>query len=145
MNVYVLSTDEKSLSLVTRIVVPGDVENKGIECLSYGLDTLYIGNQESPTLLIKYALKSNKEVSRKQVTFAQYLSDVFFDTTDNTLWFCDSQQKMIFHCNLDGEVLASQDILFVPKAEAIAVDRTTNIAWIGCDISSSLFKVKLKI
>ncbi len=145
MNIYLLSADEQSLNLVSHIDVPGGVSNKGIEGLSYGADTLYIANQESPTLLIKYSLSSQSESSRRQVNFAYYLSDVFFDNTDNTLWFCDSQQKMIFHCTLNGDVIASQEINYVQKAEAIVVDRPTNTAWIGCDQTSKLYKIKLKI
>ncbi|MBK8953204.1 MAG: hypothetical protein IPM85_14000 [Chitinophagaceae bacterium] len=69
----------------------------------------------------------------------------FSDNSDNTLWFCDSQQKMIFNCNLNGDVLESQEINYVSKAEAIVVDRSTNTAWVGCDQTSKLFKIKLKI
>jgi uncharacterized protein YjiK len=145
MNVYLLSTDEQSLTLVSHVSVPGGVSNKGIEGLSYGSDTLYIANQESPTLLIKYSLSSQSESSRRQVNFAYYLSDVFFDNTDNTLWICDSQQKMIFHCTLNGDVIASQEINYVQKAEAIVIDRPTNTAWVGCDQTSKLYKIKLKI
>ena len=145
MNIYFLSPDEKSLNLVTHISVSGGVSNKGIEGLSFGADTLFIANQEAPTLLIKYALSSEQEVSRNQVAFAQFLSDIFYDASDGTLWICDSRQKKIFHCTTGGEVIASQDISFVPKAEALVVDRTTHTAWVGCDQTSKLYKIKLTI
>ena len=145
MTLNQLSEDEMSISEIAKIVVPNGLSNKGIEGLTYGKDTLYAVNQTEPTLLIKYSLVSKKEISRTKVNFATYLSDICYDSTDNTLWICDSQQKKIFHCNLNGLLLATQSIDFVPKAEAIAIDRTLNIAWIGCDQTGNLYKVKLKI
>jgi uncharacterized protein YjiK len=145
MNLYWLTPNQNSLNLVTHISIPGGVSNKGIEGLAFGPDTLYIVNQESPTLLIKYALGSQAETHRIPVDFASYLSDIFFDPSDNSLWICDSQQQLLFHCTLNGTLIATQDIDFVPKAEALVIDRAGNTAWIGCDQSSKLFKVKLKI
>lgn len=145
MNIYFLSSDEQSINFETHINVPGAIGNKGIEGLTYGRDTLYAINQESPTILIKYSLINQAEVSRTQVSFAQYLSDIYFDASDNSLWICDSQQKKIFHCNLNGEEIASQAIDFVPKAEAIVIDRISNVAWVGCDQTAKLFRIKLII
>ncbi len=145
MSLYLLSKDEQTIKEITKIVVSGGVSNKGIEGLTYGPDTLYAVNQESPTDLIKYSLKSKTEVTRIHVTFAVYLSDICFDGTDNTLWICDASQKMLFHCNLNGQVIASQSLSFIMKAEALQIDRTSNIAWIGCDLTGKLYRVKLKI
>lgn len=144
MTVSVINND-MTLSLITKVIVDGGISNKGIEGLTYGEDTLYITNQEAPTALIKFDLKTKKEVSRKTVRFAGYLSDICFDRTDKTLWICDSMQKKLYHCTLNGDVIDSQDINFVDKAEAIVVDRRKNIFWIGCDLTSKLYKVKLKI
>jgi uncharacterized protein YjiK len=145
MGLYLLSKDEQSISEITKIIVDGGISNKGIEGLTYGNDTLYAVNQESPTLLIKYSLKSKKEVSRIQVSFAGYLSDICFDSSDNTLWICDSQLKKIYHCSLNMQVLGSQSIDFIAKAEALVINRTAKIAWIGCDQTGNLYRVKLKI
>lgn len=145
MNIYWLTPGQTVLNAVTHITINGGISNKGIEGLSFGRDTLYIVNQESPKLLIKYSLSGQAETSRIPVDFAAYLSDIFFDASDNSLWICDSQQKMIFHCTVNGELLASQDIHFVPKAEALVIDRADNSAWVGCDQSSGLYKIKLKI
>ncbi len=145
MTLNQLSDDEISMTEITKIVVPNGLSNKGIEGLTYGKDTLYAVNQTEPTLLIKYSLVSKKEISRTKVNFATYLSDICYDSSDNTLWICDSQQKKIFHCKLNAELIATQAIDFVPKAEAIAIDRSANIAWIGCDQTGNLYKVKIKI
>lgn len=145
MTLNQLSEDEIGITQITKIDIPNGISNKGIEGVTYGNDTLYAVNQTEPTLLIKYSLVSKKEISRTKVSFATYLSDICFDSSDNTIWICDSQQKKIFHCKLNAELIATQSIDFVPKAEAIAIDRASNIAWIGCDQTGNLYKVKLKI
>ena len=69
MTVSVLNNDFTLLQ-ITKVIVEGGISNKGIEGIAYGEDTLYIVNQEEPTVLIKYDLKSNTEKLRKIVTFA---------------------------------------------------------------------------
>ncbi len=144
MKVFKLSSDQKSLSEVVKIDIPNAVPNKGIEGLAYGRDTLYIANQESPTRLFKYCL-TTKKLLYKDLTFATFLSDVCYDETDNTLWFVDSKKQRVSHCNLNGDVLATQNIPMVDKAEALYVDRENNIMWIGCDKTGTLYKIDLKI
>lgn len=143
MNVYQLSADEQSLQLITHINISGGISNKGLEGVAYANDTLYIVNQTQPTLLIKVSLSEKKEVSRTNVSFATYLSDICFDKTDNTLWICDSQSQKLFHCDLNGNVLKSQDISFVQKAEALFVDRQNKVVWIGCDATGKIYKLPL--
>ncbi len=145
MTLNQLSEDEMSITEISKIIIPNGISNKGIEGVTFGNDTLYAVNQTEPTLLIKYSLVSKKEISRTKVSFASYLSDICFDSSDNTLWICDSKQKKIFHCKLNAELIGTQNIDFVPKAEAIAIDRASNIAWIGCDETGNLYKVKIKI
>ncbi len=144
MTISVLNAD-RTLTQITKVTVNGGISNKGLEGLTYGEDTLYIANQEAPAALIKYDLKTDAEKFRKTLTFAGYLSDVCYDRTDKTLWICDSMQKMLYHCSLNGDVIASQSIDFVPKAEALVIDRKNKIGWIGCDLTGKLYKVKLKI
>lgn len=145
MVIYQLSRDEMSVSKVTNVSIPGAIFNRGVEGLSFGNDTLYIVNQESPTLLIKYHLKSKKEISRHKMEFAVYLSDIFYDGIDSTLWICDSKQKRIFHADLNGNLIGTQLIDYVNKAEAIFVDRQEGFVWVGCDETGNLYKIKLTI
>ncbi len=145
MNILLLSADETTVSTVVHINVPGGVANKGLEGLAIGSDTMYILNQESPALLIRYAPASNTEAARIPISFATYLSDIFFDQSDQTIWICDSKQQKIFHCRRNGELIAQQDIDFVPKAEALVIDRLNNYAWVGCDQTGKIFRIKLKI
>ena len=145
MRIYRISDDDNSLIKILDIVVQGGVVNKGIEGIAFGKDTLYIVNQESPTLLIKYSLVSGKEVESKNLSFAGFLSDIFYDDTDHTLWIADSKEQKIFHCDLNGSVIGVQSIPYVEKAEALMVDRKSKIAWVGCDQKSYLYRIKLEI
>lgn len=145
MNVIKLSPDETGFIPVVQISIPGGIANKGLEGLSCGTDTLYITNQESPALLIKYVLSTGNEASRTRLDFASYLSDIFFDSSDQTIWICDSQEQALYHCTLSGALIASQDIPFIQKAEALVIDRAAGFAWIGCDASGKLYKIKLSI
>lgn len=145
MRAYRLSEDEKTLERFIDVVVPQGEINKGIEGIACGKDTLYVVNQDSPPLLIKYNLTTGKEVQRTVLNFAGFLSDIFYDETDDTLWIADSKKQKIFHCDLNGEVIDDQNISFVKKPEALMVDRKSNVAWVGCDETGYLYKVKLKI
>ncbi|GHV72392.1 hypothetical protein FACS1894201_01290 [Bacteroidia bacterium] len=142
--VYKLSADEKSLTRVVKINIPNPVHNKGLEGISYGNDTLYIVNQAEPTRLVKYCL-TTKTTAYIDVAFADYLSDICFDDSDNTLWIVDSKSKKVFHCDLKATVLGTQPIAYIAQAEGIAVDRAAGYMWIGCDISSKLYKIKIKL
>ncbi len=144
MEIWRLAGNEKSVAKVTDIVVPGVQDNKGIEGVAYGRDTLYIVNQ-TPARLIKYSLAAAQEVWHKDLFFATYFSDICYDDTDHTLWIVDSKKQKVFHCDLNGVVIASQDIAVVPKAEALVVDRSKGGMWVGCDETGKIFRFKLLI
>ena len=144
MAIYLLSDDRGSVSKIINIFISGGIPNKGLEGLTFGNDTLYIVNQEAPTVLIKYSLSSKTEISRTLLTFAGYLSDIFYDSLDSSLWIVDSKQQKIFHCDLSGNVLTEQSISFIPKPEALFIDSSSKMAWIGCDETGRLYRVRLK-
>lgn len=145
MRIFKLSEDERSLLPVTEIHIIGGVVNKGLEGVAYGNGVLYIVNQESPSILIKYEINSGKETDRIAINYVQQLSDIFYDNNDNSLWICDSKLKKVFHTDLNGIVIDYQSIDYVKKAEAILVDRQAGIIWIGCDQTGFLYKINLKI
>jgi uncharacterized protein YjiK len=144
MTVYKLSASETSLTEVVKINIPDGVYNKGIEGVAYHNGILYIVNQEAPARLFTCVI-STQTTSYTDITFAQFLSDICYDDSDNTLWIADSKSKKVFHCNLNGKVIASQAVDYIAKAEALAVDRNKGYMWIGCDSSGKLYKVKIKI
>lgn len=142
MRVLQLNRAEKKLETVLKIKIPNVKRNKGLEAIAYGQDTLYIGNQFSPKRLFKYALKT-QTLSYFDLTYGGYLSDLFYDDTDQTLWIANSKGKVIYQYDLQGNLLYQQSIPFVQKAEALAVDRKNKILWIGCDYTGILHQVKL--
>ncbi len=136
--------DQGSLVKITDVVVENAVTNKGIEGVACdGNNCIYIANQESPTEIMKYDLKSNMFINTYPIAFAKFLSDLCFDTLDNTLWIVDSKAQKIYHCDSKCNLNETFSIPFVAKAEAIVVDHTNNVIWLGCDQTSLLYKVKI--
>jgi hypothetical protein len=70
---------------------------------------------------------------------------VFYDETDHTLWFLDSMERKLYHATVTGKRIAGQDISVVAKPEALYLDRKAKMAWIGCDQTLFLYRIKLKI
>lgn len=143
MRVLRLNRAEKKLESVLKIKIPNLKRNKGLEAIAYGQDTLYIGNQFSPKRLFKYALKT-QTLTYFDLEYGGYLSDLFYDDTDQTLWIANSKGKVIYQYDLQGTLLYQQSIPFVQKAEALVVDRKNKVMWIGCDYTGLLHQVKLK-
>lgn len=143
MKVLQLDRDQKKLTSVLQIKIPNLKRNKGLEAIAFGQDTLYIGNQFSPKRLFKYAIKT-QSLTSFDLDYPGYMSDLFYDDTDQTLWIANSKGKVIYQYSLTGKLIYEQSIPFVQKAEALVVDRKNNILWIGCDYTGILHKVKLK-
>lgn len=138
------SANATTLTEIVAIKISGAIANKGLEGVAYGADTLYITNQTSPTILIKYALKTGVE-TRISINFATFLSDICYDETDHSLWILDSKRKQVSHCSVDGKVITTQSVDLVKKPEALLVDKTKGVMWIGCDGTGKLYKITLEI
>lgn len=143
MKVKKYNKDTKKLDSYLKIKIPNLKRNKGLEAIAFGQDTLYIGNQFAPKRIFKYAIKTNSLTSF-DLDYVGYLSDLFYDSTDHTLWIANSKGQKIYQYALNGKLLYEQDIPFVQKAEALTVDRKNKILWIGCDYTGILHQVKLK-
>lgn len=143
-SVYRLSGDR--LSLVAKIDVPGGgVEGKGPEGLMCVRDTVYVGNQEKPTRIVKYSLKSNEVCGWFDIDFvSRFISDLSYDPVDDTMWIIDSKGFAIYHCTLGGTLIATYRIPFVVKGEALAVDHAAQIAWVGSDKTSELYRIPIE-
>jgi uncharacterized protein YjiK len=144
MTVYKLSANETAITEVVKINIPDGISNKGIEGIAYHNDLLYIVNQEEPTRMFVYAI-SIGAINSIDISFAQFLSDICYDSSDNTLWIADSRSKKIFHCKLNGDLISYQSIDYIAKSEALALSRHEGYMWIGCDTSGKLYKVKIMI
>lgn len=142
-NVYQLSADKKSATKLTHIEVVNGVDNKGLEGIAYGKGNIYVANQERPTTIFTYSVAEGKVTSSVQVDFARFLSDLCYDETNDTLWVVDSKQSLAFNISLDGEVLATYDVSFVPKAEGICVDYARGVIWFACDSTGRLYSAEI--
>lgn len=136
-----------NLSEVAKIRIPdGGVSGKGPEGLMIVGDIAYIGNQASPTRIVKYSLEESKTCGYFDIGFVKkYISDLCFDPVDNTMWLVDSKGPAFHHCSLDGKLIATYNIDFVEQAEAIAIDHGSGTVWIGCDVTSKLYEIKVEL
>lgn len=141
------SLEGGSLNKISAITIPdGGASGKGPEGIMCVGDVVYVGNQASPTRIVRYSLTEKATKGWFDISFvSKYISDLYYDQTDNTMWIVDSKGPAFYHSTLDGKLLATYKIPFVDQAEAIAIDHKGGIAWIGCDTSSNIYKINIKI
>ena len=141
------SLDGGVLKTISVIDIPdGGVSGKGPEGIMCVGDVVYVGNQTSPTRIVRYSLTEKTDKGWFDIKFVKKnISDLFYDKTDNTMWTVDSKGPEFYHSTLDGKLIATYKIPFVDQAEAIAIDHENGTAWIGCDTSSKLYKINIKI
>lgn len=143
--IYKLS--DGRLSKVAKIDIPGGgVSGKGPEGIMCVRDTVYVGNQAQPTRIVRYSIASDRADGYFDIKFvSKFISDLCYDSVDNSMWIIDSKGPAFYHCTLSGELIATYHIPFVGQAEAIAVDHKAGIAWVGCDKTSKLYKIPIEI
>lgn len=133
------------LKKVAKVEIPGGgAAGKGPEGIMCKGDTVYVANQAQPTRIVKYCRSTGTVTGAVDIKFVtKFLSDLCYDPTDNTMWIVDSKGPAFYHCTLDGQLLATYNIPFVEQAEALVVDSRDSIAWVGCDVTSTIYKIKL--
>lgn len=143
--IYKLSGDR--ISMVAKIDIPGGgASGKGPEGIMCMNSLVYIGNQAQPTRIVKYNMAQNKTEGWFDVKFvSKNISDLCYDPVDNTMWVIDSKGPAFYHCTLEGTLIATYQIPFVEQAEGLAVDHAQGIAWVGCDKTSKLYKIKIEL
>lgn len=140
--IYKLSPEKSEATKVADIAVENGVENKGLEGIAYGKGNLYVANQQYPTTIFTYSISEGKVTSSVTVDFAKFLSDLCYDATNDTLWVVDSKQRLLFNISVEGEVLATYDVSFVPKPEGVCVDYERGVMWFACDSTGRLFSAE---
>ncbi|MBO7300975.1 MAG: SdiA-regulated domain-containing protein [Tidjanibacter sp.] len=141
--IYELAADQQNVTKVTDIFVANGVENKGLEGITCGNGCIYVSNQSLPTTIYTYSLAEGEVIDSVTVDFAKFLSDLSYDATTNTLWCVDSKQKLLFNLTLEGELLATYDVSFVPKAEGVCVDYERGVFWFCCDSLGYLYSAQM--
>ena len=143
--VYKLNADHKGVTLVSKgPIEDGSEENQGYEGIAAANDILYIANQSKPFRIYSYSLKSGKWNSVFDVSGAQSLSDLFYDSEDGTLWITDAKTQQLTQINAKGTVLNDYDISFVKKPEGFCKVPGRSEFWFVCDKTSALYKVTYK-
>lgn len=118
--------------------------NSGLEAITYHDGYLYIGNQ-SPANLVIYSLEHEAVALMYHATFiTECFSDLWFDTTNNTLWAVDawSDNKEIVNFTIWGDFIARFKSN-VPWIEGICLDFENNKAWFACDSTGQLYSADI--
>lgn len=117
--------------------------NEGLEGICYDskIKTYYLLNEKNPGLLIK-ADSSFNELSRKEITFADDYSDIFYAIDDNTLWILSDESKRVFQTDLNGNKL-KEFFIEVDQPEGLVVDYKNKLVYIVSDKKEELYEFKL--
>ena len=102
---------------------------------------MYLANQDAPKRIYVYSLSQGKVTSTLDISFAKYLSDVFYDPTSATLWITDSKSQALTNIKLDGTVIGTYDISFVTKPEGFCIDAKRKMFWFTCDQTGRLHSI----
>jgi uncharacterized protein YjiK len=77
---------------------------------------LWVINEKNPRLLLEFA--GTQELSRKEITLVDDLSDICCDETDQSLWIISDESRKIFKITRTGSLLKEWDLPF-SKGEGI--------------------------
>jgi uncharacterized protein YjiK len=95
---------------------------------------LFILNEKLPRMLLEY--HQGQELSRKEITSATDLSDVFYEEGADCLWIVSDESKKVMKLSTGGTVLAEYSIPF-PKGEGIAI--VQGKIYVVCDADGKLY------
>jgi uncharacterized protein YjiK len=124
------------------IKTSGD-SNSGLEAITYHDGYLYVANQSPATLYI-YSLEHGEVAHRYSArVIRECFSDLWFDTTNNTLWAVDAWGNEIVNFTVWGDYIARFKVPEVPWVEGICIDFENNKAWFSCDSTGQLFSADI--
>lgn len=118
--------------------------NSGLEGITYHDGYLYVANQSPAQLFIFSVEHLGVAHSYKANFITECFSDLWFDTTNNTLWAVDawSDKKEIVNFTIWGELIARFESN-VPWIEGICLDFENNKAWFACDSTGQLYSADI--
>lgn len=141
--VYSLNADHKGFTLLsTGPKEAGAEDNQGYEGIAAGPGgILYICNQSKPFRVYTYNTATKAWATAFDITWAQSLSDIFYDNEDGTLWITDAKTQKLTRLQTNGTVIENYDISFVSKPEGFCKDSAHKLFWFVCDKTNKIFKV----
>lgn len=158
----IIYTFDTSTRFLEEVAVFEDGDNigtskNGFEGLTYyEKKKFFIGHQETAGLykfnlkdeppILKAVDETNLPLLKEHIT---EIADLYFDGTN--IWVLDSKECSIVKCDNKGAFISKYTLPFLSKGdnpEALAIDITNKIAYVGCDNGDSgntkcLFKVLL--
>lgn len=140
--IYKLSKNRESVTLVSKgPAEPDSKDNQGYEGIAAAPGVLYVCNQSNPYRVYRYSLDKKEWAVAFDVTWAESLSDIFYDSADATLWITDAKTQKLTQVKTDGTVLKTYNISFVNKPEGFCADKAHGSYWFVCDKKATLHKV----
>ena len=102
---------------------------------------LFLLKEKDPGVLIELNVDL-ETMMFKRIYFAQDFSGMDYAELTDELWIVSDQEKKVYRCDLNGNVLMSFPIN-VDKAEGIAVDSENNLIYIVSDSADILYIYRL--
>lgn len=126
--------------------------NNGIEGLTWtGKDNLIVGREGGGARKIKPMMifySVSKGITEKIVPPAEVkqIAEIVYDDVRDCLWILDGDyDKILFRCDMRGEVLNRYAIPDIKNAEALVLDRKRSCIWIGSDEEpSKLYRIAFR-
>lgn len=132
-----------TFGLVKKIDAGSYESNSGLEGITYHDGYLYVANQ-SPAKLFIYSIEHQAVAHSFTASFIkECFSDLWFDTTNNTLWAVDAWGNEIVNFTVWGDFIARFKASEVPWIEGICIDFANNKAWFACDSTGQLFSADI--
>ncbi|MCJ7800964.1 MAG: SdiA-regulated domain-containing protein [Candidatus Marinimicrobia bacterium] len=102
---------------------------------------LFLLKEKDPSVLIELNVDF-ETMMFKRIYFAQDYSGMDYTELEDELWIVSDQEKKVYRCDLNGNVLISFPIN-VDKAEGIAIDSENNLIYIVSDSDDILYIYRL--
>jgi len=138
--VVIVDTTGKEIYRI-KFDLPGNL-NEGLEGVCYDdiNKNYYLLNEKNPGLLIKTD-KNFKIEFKKEITFADDFSDIFFAEEDTTLWLLSDESQKVIQIDLNGNLI-KQFIVDVKQPEGLVVDYKIKSVFIVSDKKEELYQFK---
>ena len=122
--------------------IKGDL-NKGLEGISYNSikNTFYVVNEKKPGVLIEID-STGEIISRTKLTFASDYSGLCFDYLENILWIISDEDKAIFRCTTEGQLLEKYKV-DIKQIEGISIDLENSVLYVISDPLEKLYIFEL--
>lgn len=102
---------------------------------------LFLLKEKDPSVLLELNVNLETMIF-KRIYFAQDFSGMDYTELEDELWIVSDQEKKVYRCDLNGNVLMSFPIN-VDKAEGIAIDGENNLIYIVSDSDDILYIYRL--